>query len=30
MSDNKHVKAITDSAVLFGLAAGVGYLGKLY
>ena len=28
MSDNKLVKAITDSAVLVGLAAGVGYLGK--
>jgi len=27
MSDNKLVKAITDSAVLVGLAAGVGYLG---
>lgn len=28
MSDNKLVKTITDSAVLMGLAAGVGYLGK--
>jgi len=28
MSDNKLVKAITDSAVLVGLAAGVGYIGK--
>ena len=28
MSDNKLVKAITDSAVRVGLAAGVGYLGK--
>jgi len=28
MSDNKLVKTVTDSAVLMGLAAGVGYLGK--
>ena len=28
MTDNKLVKAITDSAVLVGLAAGVGYIGK--
>ena len=28
MSDNKLVKAVTDSAVLVGLAAGVGYIAK--
>ena len=28
MSDNKLVKAVTNSAVLIGLAAGVGYIGK--
>ena len=28
MSDNKLVKTVTDSAVLIGLAATVGYVGK--
>jgi len=28
MSDNKVVKTVTDSAVIIGIAAGVGYLGK--
>ena len=28
MSDNKLVKTVTDSAVLIGLAAAVGYVGK--
>ena len=28
MSDNKLVKTVTDSAVLVGLAAAVGYVGK--
>ena len=28
MSNNKLVKTVTDSAVLMGLAAAVGYVGK--
>ena len=28
MSNNKLVKTVTDSAVLIGLAAAVGYVGK--
>jgi hypothetical protein len=28
MAENKLVKSITDSAVVVGLAAGIGYVGK--